>query len=37
MDTEKQRQHRCDDARLTKSRDARSEQLLSSWCLQSRY
>ena len=28
MDTEKQRQHRCDKARLTKSRDTRSEQLL---------
>jgi len=28
MDTEKQRQHRCDEARLTKSGDARSEQLL---------
>jgi len=28
MDTEKQRQHRCDDARLTKSGNARSEQLL---------
>ena len=28
MDTEKERQHRRDDARLTESRDARSEQLL---------
>jgi len=28
MDTEKQRQRRHDDARLTKSRNARSEQLL---------
>jgi len=28
MDTEKQRQCRCDDARLTKSENARSEQLL---------
>jgi len=28
MDTEKQRQHRCDDARLTESGNARSEQLL---------
>ena len=28
MDIEKQRQHRCDDARLTKSGNARSEQLL---------
>ena len=28
MDTEKQSQHRRNDARLTKSRDARSEQLL---------
>jgi len=28
MDTEKQRQRRCDDARLTKSGNARSEQLL---------
>ena len=28
MDTEKQRQHRRDDARLTKSGNARSEQLL---------
>ena len=28
MDTEKQRQRGCDDARLTKSRNARSEQLL---------
>ena len=28
MDTEKQRQCRCDDTRLTKSRNARSEQLL---------
>ena len=27
MDTEKQRQHRCDDSRLTKSRNARSKQL----------
>ena len=27
MDTKKQRQHRCDDARLTKSGNARSEQL----------
>ena len=27
MDTEKQRQHRCYDARLTESRNARSEQL----------
>jgi len=28
IDTEKQRQRRCNDARLTKSRNARSEQLL---------
>jgi len=28
MDTEKQRQHRCDDARLTESGNARSEQLI---------
>ena len=28
MDTEKQRQCRCDDARLTESRNARSKQLL---------
>jgi len=28
MDTEKQRQCRCDDSRLTKSGDTRSEQLL---------
>jgi len=28
METEKQRQRRCDDTRLTESRDARSEQLL---------
>ena len=28
MDTEKHRQRRCDDARLTKSRNTRSEQLL---------
>ena len=28
MDTEKQRQCRCDNARLTKSGNARSEQLL---------
>ena len=28
MDTEKQRQRRCDDASLTESRNARSEQLL---------
>ena len=28
MDTEKQRQHRRDDARLTESRNARSKQLL---------
>ena len=28
MDTEKQRQHGCDDARLTKSGNARSEKLL---------
>ena len=28
MDTEKQRQHRRDDKRLTESRNARSEQLL---------
>ena len=28
MDTEKQRQRRCDDARLTESGNARSEQLL---------
>ena len=28
MDTEKQRQCRCDDTRLTKSGNARSEQLL---------
>ena len=28
METEKQRQHRHNDARLTDSRDARSEQLL---------
>ena len=28
MDTEKQRQHRRDDARLTESGNARSEQLL---------
>jgi len=28
MDTNKQRQHRRDDARLTESRNARSEQLL---------
>ena len=28
MDTEKQRQRRRDDARLTESRNARSEQLL---------
>ena len=28
MDTEKQRQHRRDNARLTNSRNARSEQLL---------
>ena len=28
MDTEKQRQRRCDNARLTESENARSEQLL---------
>jgi len=28
MDTEKQRQSRCDDTRLTESGNARSEQLL---------
>ena len=28
MDTEKQRQHRSDDTRLTKSRNTRSEQLV---------
>ena len=28
MDTEKQRQRRCDDARLTERGNARSEQLL---------
>jgi len=28
MDTEKQRQHRCDNVRLTECRNARSEQLL---------
>ena len=28
METEKQRQRRCDDVRLTESGDARSEQLL---------
>ena len=28
MDTEKQKQRRCDDARLTESGNARSEQLL---------
>jgi len=28
IDTEEQRQHRCNDARLTKSTNARSEQLL---------
>jgi len=28
MDTEKQRQHRCDDVRLTESGNARSKQLL---------
>jgi len=28
MDIEKWRQHRCDNTRLTKSRNARSEQLL---------
>jgi len=28
MDTEKQRQRRCDDARLTESRNARNKQLL---------
>ena len=28
MDTEKQRQRRCDSARLTESGNARSEQLL---------
>ena len=28
MDTEKKRQHRCDDVRLTESRNARSEELL---------
>jgi len=27
MDTEKQRQHRCDNARLTESGNARSEEL----------
>jgi len=33
MNTKKQRQHRCDDARLTDSRNARSKSY--SWCLQS--
>jgi len=28
QDTEKQRQHRCNNARLTESRNTRSEQLL---------
>jgi len=28
MDTKKQRQHRCDDARLTESGNARNKQLL---------
>ena len=28
MDTEKQRQHRCDGVRLTESGNARTEQLL---------
>jgi len=36
MDTEKQRQRRPDDTRLTESGNARSEQLKYSWCLQSR-